>query len=121
MKQYRLLSDGEKIQAGDEYYHCLMGEWIEIKKDSSIGNKFNSEEWQPFRRLIEPAQPDIPADGEPVVVWDEFSRTRYRRYSTGKINESGLACYHDGKTKWTSHGIIGFWGKWRRPTQEELA
>ena len=121
MKQYRLLSDGEVIQVDDEVYFPLAAKWKTVEKSPSPGFEYDEKHFHPVRRLIEPAQPDIPADGEPVVVWDEFSRTRYRRYSTGKINESGLACYHDGKTKWTSHGIIGFWGKWRRPTQEELA
>jgi len=119
MKQYRLLNDGEPFESSDELYNAD-GSWQNVPM-AAVGRVYRECYNRPVRRLIEPAQPDIPADGEPVVVWDEFSRTRYRRYSTGKINESGLACYHDGKTKWTSHGIIGFWGKWRRPTQEELA
>ena len=121
MKQYRLLSDGEKIQAGDEYYHCLMGEWIEIKKDSSIGNKFNSEEWQPFRRLIEPAQPDIPADGEPVIVSNDDGHHEFKRYSAGVVDNGRLVCYGRGWTKWTSGGNKASFSSWRRPTQEELA
>lgn len=118
MKQYRLLNDGEIIQAGDEYYHCLMGKWTEIKKYSSIGNKFNSEEWQPFRRLVKPVQPDIPADGDPVIVGGNGARF----YSAGKTGINGyLHCYTDGMDKWTSKGATELWSQWRRPTQEELA
>jgi len=112
MKQYRLLSDKEAFQVGDEYYS---GIWRGIA-ESDIGRPYRENIMCPVRRIITEAQPDIPADGEPVIVGG------YKRYSSGQINDAGLLlCYVDGGTKWSSKGNTIGWDHWRRPTQEELA
>jgi len=118
MKQYRLLSDGEITQAGDEYYGPKDG-WLELS-EITIGKPYKDGLMRPVRRLIEQVQPDIPADGEPVIVW-HADEVKYKRYSTGKIIDGRLECYQYGATKWSSDSMPCRWANWRRPTKEELA
>jgi len=120
MKQYRLLNDGEIIKQEDEFYHCDRGEWVGMGNSSSVGRKYKEDSYQPFRRLIEPAQPDIPADGEPVIVWQDKGDP-WKRYSTGREMGGRILCFGGGATKWTTNGLCELWSNWRRPTKEELA
>lgn len=48
---------------------------------------------------------DIPADGEPVIVWNN-APGEHRRYSAGKTDEDGwLECYCDGATRWSADRV----------------
>ena len=120
MKQYRLLSDGEVIQVDDEVYFPLAAKWKTVEKSPSPGFEYDEKHFHPVRRLIEPAQPDIPADGEPVIVWQDKGDP-WKRYSTGREMGGRILCFSSGATKWTTNGLCELWSNWRRPTPEELA
>jgi hypothetical protein len=47
--KYAILSDGDEILAGDEYYNPIKDKWLPVEKNT-VGDNWDSDHYKPIRR-----------------------------------------------------------------------